>query len=623
MPWRAERRLPTKPSAILLVIGVSLCLGTASGANEPGRAGKAMITGAPTTPAGAVEQSADMLLVMAIRQQDMRAVDRLLSEGADPNAYRHGDLEPLEQEGRLPPLFEAALTDNEAILATLIDAGAEIDLARQTDASSFHTPLSFAALHGSHVAASLLMDHGARPGGPACMEDHCGNAMTMAAIGGNGAIVRALADASIPGERDELIGLHGLISEFEAGSPDSGPGFDTRLLDNRASGDFLPPAIAAARFGHAEIVAQLLRLGTDVDQANTAGLTALIAAVEFADLRTVRLLLAAGADPNAGEIRFDDRWATRFESIYGREPTRLELGSGLRPIHVAVATGNPELVRTLLEAGADMHATYAAENRWPQTTLNQAIAVGERAIVQELLDRGAHPDRAAGTGLYPLVVAVEQGSADLVRLLLAEGADPDKSEYSPLRGDNAKPIHLAVRDGRVDLLRILLEAGADVNATHFDEGDGTLTTLGHAVENGNLELVRFLIDSGADTGRSHGGGGDAVRETYLETAARLGFVELVHLFAAAGNPVDRPEEELRGFYDFGGRTPLMIAAQYGRSEVLAALIEEYGVPVSKRNSLGCTAIDFAVLMEQPDAERVLRTAGAEPDPAACQRYRSP
>lgn len=620
MPGSAENRSLSKIFAILLAIGLSLGVNADSNANERARAGKAVVTGARSMPADPAEHSAEELLVLAVRQQDRPAVDRLLSEGADPNAFLYGEPEELEQEDRLPPLFEAVLVDNEAILVTLIDAGAEIDIARPTDALSFHAPLSFAALHGSRVATSLLIDRGARAGAPACMEDQCGNAMTMAAIGGNAAVVRALAEGATRDDIDELLGVGRLISQFESGSMDGSPGFDSRLLDDHAPADVLPPVIAAARFGHAGIVAQLLRMGADVDQANLKGLTALIAAVETNDLRTVRLLLAAGADPNAGSLR--------YERLVGNEPVQLERGSGQMPIHVAVAAGNSELVGILLDAGADPNATYDTSyadgssqpgERGLRTVLNQAIAAGDPGIVRELLRRGADPDRVAGDGRNPLVVAVESGSEEVVRALLESGADVTKGRVQILYGNSAQPLHVAVHEGRHDLVRIFIEAGADVNATYvFDSGD-TATALEDAIIHRRTEIALDLIERGADWRRYSCGMGCF---SYLELAAQRGEIALIHRFLELGLPLNPSPEYLSQSDGFIGMSALMVAAWEGEAETVTVLLELGAIPTTK-NGYGCTALDFAIIAGQEQTAEIVRNAGATADRAACgvyQRY---
>jgi ankyrin repeat protein len=58
------------------------------------------------------------------------------------------------------------------------------------------------------------------------------------------------------------------------------------------------PLIAAARSGYTAAAAQLLQLGVKVDAANRMGETALILAVQLRQVPIVRLLLAAGADPD-------------------------------------------------------------------------------------------------------------------------------------------------------------------------------------------------------------------------------------------------------------------------------------------------------------------------------------
>lgn len=68
-----------------------------------------------------------------------------------------------------------------------------------------------------------------------------------------------------------------------------------------ASRDGDRPLIAAARIGFDDAVAWLSELGVKIDAANKMGETALITAVQGRHVRTVRALLAAGADPDKSD----------------------------------------------------------------------------------------------------------------------------------------------------------------------------------------------------------------------------------------------------------------------------------------------------------------------------------
>jgi uncharacterized protein len=124
----------------------------------------------------------------------------------------------------------------------------------------------------------------------------------------------------------------------------------------------------------------------------------------------------------------------------------------------AAAAGDAETVRRLLAEDPSLARGYTEEG-W--TALHLA-ATPEIAGV--LIDAGADVNsrnrhRFAGPGNSPVSAAVYQQRNEVMRLLIARGADVNQ-------GDNAgfTPLHLAVANGYIESARILLEARADPNA---------------------------------------------------------------------------------------------------------------------------------------------------------------
>jgi ankyrin repeat protein len=92
------------------------------------------------------------------------------------------------------------------------------------------------------------------------------------------------------------------------------------------------------------------------------------------------------------------------------------------PLDIAARTGNVARIRALVAAGADPNAPGRGGTRW--TPLLHAIHKGQRASVTALIEAGADVNRASPSGLSPLEMAAGNGQADIVRRLLAAGADP-------------------------------------------------------------------------------------------------------------------------------------------------------------------------------------------------------
>ncbi len=123
------------------------------------------------------------------------------------------------------------------------------------------------------------------------------------------------------------------------------------------------PLGLAAFFGHSEAVKVLLEHGADVNQKPPSRFanTAVDSAVAGDHTDVVRILLAAGANPN---VRSEANYTT---------------------LHKAAVHGNLEIVRMLLDRGADVHAVRDGGH----TPLDDAMEKGHAAIADLLRARGA------------------------------------------------------------------------------------------------------------------------------------------------------------------------------------------------------------------------------------------
>ena len=190
---------------------------------------------------------------------------------------------------------------------------------------------------------------------------------------------------------------------------------------------------------------------------------------------------------------------------------------GWTPLHVAVAEGRPDIVRMLVEAGADVgartehHRTpmHVALQHCPPLVpvLQELGAVTDAASaaylddVEQLtrqLDDGAalsHPDSGD-----LLTWAAYGGATGTARLLLDRGADAD-----------AGALHAAAERGRLELVRMLLDAGADIDRVDPATGRAPLHAAITAGPDGeSAEVVRVLLEAGADVNATTHDGASAL-----------------------------------------------------------------------------------------------------------------
>ena len=95
---------------------------------------------------------------------------------------------------------------------------------------------------------------------------------------------------------------------------------------------------------------------------------------------------------------------------------------------------------------------------WTNRKLNAALRKNDATAVADLIEKGADP-YASGSDETVLMWSVENGHADLARMLLERGANVNAAAIG-----NKTPLHAAAEKGKLDSIHVLLEYGADVDA---------------------------------------------------------------------------------------------------------------------------------------------------------------
>ena len=165
-------------------------------------------------------------------------------------------------------------------------------------------------------------------------------------------------------------------------------------------------------------------------------------------------------------------------------------GLGETPLHYLVVEDQLEAVKFLFGRGATLN-TVSDVNGSP---LSEAASLGYEVMVEWLLANGAKIE-LEGQGEPTLLNAADNGSAAIVTMLLAAGADV---AIRNSLGETA--LHRAAySDGRILITELLLDALADTAALAFDE-----TPLDVAIANGAVETAKLLRARGARANRHPG-----------------------------------------------------------------------------------------------------------------------
>ncbi len=382
---------------------------------------------------------------------------------------------------------------------------------------------------------------------------------------------------------------------------------------NAANDYGVTPLSLACTNASAAMTEKLLNAGANPNATLPTGETALMTWAWTGNAVAVKLLLARGADVNAKETRRGQTalmWALEQKHVEavrvlveGGADVRAKSRNGFTPLLFAAKQGDSESVRILLAAGANVNEGTPIRNRAPGrraapiedetdpdvpdgvTPLLMASASGHEALALFLLEKGADPNAADGTGATALHYAVLKGMAligavstklaintyvfrpnmlDLIKALLARGANPNARlvREPRLPGTTPRfsligstPFLFATATGDISLMRLLVDSGANAllptnkktTALMVAAGLGNFEDPTEEQKKMALEAARMLVELGADV--------NAVDEygwTALHGAAYTGADAIVQFLADKGARLDAR--------DMFGQTPYSIAA---------------------------------------------------------------
>jgi ankyrin repeat protein len=212
-------------------------------------------------------------------------------------------------------------------------------------------------------------------------------------------------------------------------------------------------------------------------------------------VEVARILLEAGAEADALARMYDNECTTMSLLVSSCHPAE-------RGLQAALA-------ETLLDHGA---ALEGHGSDW-QGPLGTALAFGYLDTARALAARGAHADTlpaAAGLGrlddavrLLPaadgharqvaLAMAAQHGHAEIVRLLLDAGEDPNRFNPEGYH-DHSTPLHQAIASNQPEVVRLLVERGARLDIRDTIYGG---TPLGWALHCERPDIAEYLRAQGA------------------------------------------------------------------------------------------------------------------------------
>ncbi|HLG17644.1 MAG TPA: ankyrin repeat domain-containing protein [Blastocatellia bacterium] len=183
------------------------------------------------------------------------------------------------------------------------------------------------------------------------------------------------------------------------------------------------------------------------------GVSAVLKAVYHQKPRVVEVLLATGIELNIFEASATGRTA-RVREMLDEDASLVNAFApdGFYPLGLAAFFGHRETFEVILSAGGDVN--LSAKNAMKVTALHAAAASGHTEMVRQLLERGADPNVRQQAGFAPLHEAAASGLMEMAELLLAHGADVNA------RTDDGKtPLAFALDRNRAEAAELLREHG--------------------------------------------------------------------------------------------------------------------------------------------------------------------
>ena len=337
------------------------------------------------------------------------------------------------------------------------------------------------------------------------------------------------------------------LTKFLQDSPD--------MINGDSGKDGMTPLQEAASKGQMRVAAWLLERKADINFSNPKG-TALHIAVANGNLSLSEFLLSHGANPNR------------------RGP------KGKTPLHIASEKNFLSLCEVLLKNKADVNARDEERH----TPLHFA----KLAAAKLLLDNNADVEARDNQHFTALVDAAHAGDLEMVKLLLAHGAQINNPE-------GGLPLFWAIDRENKAMVELLLNNRADPNLC--DQGTPMLSI---ALSKKNSDIASMLVAHGSDVNQ-RGSGGTPPLFCAIERDIPP-MVELLLKSKADPN------------FCINGTPPLMFALQIKKARI-AELLLAYGANVNKGSDGGSSLGDVFKYSDRIDdfALEFLLSHGADPN----------
>lgn len=430
----------------------------------------------------------------AVHRVDYELVAALIARKANLN---------IRNEFGYTPIAQAAELGDARIVKMLLDAGAE----REGANPDGQTALMLAAKTGETAVAEMLIKAGA-------------NVNTIERFQKQTPLMWAAAARQNAGAMVKLLLSKGADVKPRAAFTDWSSQITSEPRAQYRPTGGLTALLYAAREGCYDCVDALLGAGADVNLPTPDGVTALMLALDNDHNDVARLLLDRGANPRLWD------WWGRTALYIAVDRRECAAGNGRNCGSISRRSDKSmDIINTLLDAGVEINAQLSMHRpsrsgnsgRFVDPLLNigctpllRATMAGDAEVVRALLARGAETNINA-MGLTPFLVAAGVGAGskggtglaaetsaggpvnrELMELLLQHGANVNdqvtgtftysmRVSRAPSANEGRTALHIAALEGKPDQVRYLLSKGASAQITDAG-GQKAIDLVGVPVE---------------------------------------------------------------------------------------------------------------------------------------------
>ncbi|XP_057370599.1 uncharacterized protein LOC130691644 isoform X2 [Daphnia carinata] len=260
------------------------------------------------------------------------------------------------------------------------------------------------------------------------------------------------------------------------------------LIENKATIDLcnnkeLTTPLFCAALSNSVLISELLmKMGADTNKVDAFGQTVLHIAVVKNSVNVAKLLLENGCQKNVNAV--DD--------------------FGKSPLHIAVFHNLIQMAHLLLDNGANPNVTEPGKNAISIPVLHLSVKNKSPQMMELLLRKGANPNLVTYQGDTPLHVAAVLTPTCQICLQMVKLLIDLKADVNAVDGGGRTPLHLAIlnavgkMEGRVaadhgarEVVKLLIAKGADIEA---DDDFGSIP-IDYARCSNKEDFIKFIEKS--------------------------------------------------------------------------------------------------------------------------------